>query len=310
MVKATAETEFFAGLEQANAGLKIAQANLTKAKEGARKEEIQRVEAAYKQALANFHNAQKDLQRAEDDYNRGAISEQVRDKTKLGYEIAQAQLASAKASLDLTKKGAREEDIQMAEAQVQQAEAVLENLNKLKEAKSWQVKIQGIQAQWENAGSALKLTKTSWEDKLWEGDIQLAKAQVQQTEAALGLAKSRLEDCSIEAPISGIISGRFADEGTLVGPGAPLVSVVDISSVKIVLHIGEEYLNKVPLTQKIVVTIENYVNQEFTPQEINISPIMDPRSRKIKVEVKIPNPDLKIKPGMFARVKLVLGKEK
>jgi len=310
MVKATAETEFLAGLKQAQAGLKIAQANLTKAKEGARKEEIQRVEAAYEQALANFHNAQKDLQRAEDDYNRGAISEQVRDKTKLGYEIAQAQLASAKASLDLIEKGARKEDIQMAEAQVQQAEAALENLNKLKEAKSWQIKIQGTQTQWENAGSALKLAKTSWENKLWEGDIQLAKAQVQQAEAALELTKSRLEDCSIKAPISGIISERFADEGALAGPGQPLVSIVDISSVKIILHIGEEYLNKIPLTQKIVVTIENYVNQEFTPQEINISPTMDPRSRKIKVEVKIPNPDLKIKPGMFARVKLILGEEK
>jgi len=198
----------------------------------------------------------------------------------------------------------------MAEAQVQQAEAALENLNKLKEAKSWQIKIQGTQTQWENAGSALKLAKTSWENKLWEGDIQLAKAQVQQAEAALELTKSRLEDCSIKAPISGIISERFADEGALAGPGQPLVSIVDISSVKIILHIGEEYLNKIPLTQKIVVTIENYVNQEFTPQEINISPTMDPRSRKIKVEVKIPNPDLKIKPGMFARVKLILGEEK
>ncbi len=310
MVKATARTEFFTGLEQAQAGLKITQANLAKAKEGAREEEIQRSEAAYQQALANFHNAQRDLQRAEDDYNRGAIPEQVLDKTKLGFEIAQSQLTSAEASVNLIKKGARKEDIQMAEAQVQQATSVLENLEKLKEAKSWEVKIQGTQAQWENARSALELVKASWEDKLWEGDVQLAKAQVQQAQAALELTKSHLEDCTIKSPISGIIGGKLVDEGSLIGPGVPLVSIVDISSLKVVLHIGEENLDKISLTKKVVVNIENYLNRAFTPQEINISPTMDPRSRKIKVEVKIPNPDLRIKPGMFARIKLILGEEK
>lgn len=310
LVKATARTEFFTGLHQAQAALKIAQANLAKAKEGAREEEIKRAEAAYQQALANFHNAERDLQRAEDDYNRGAIPEQALDKAKLAFEVAQAQLASAKASLELIKKGAREEDIQIAEANVEQAKSALENLEKLREAKSWEVKIQQTQTQLENARSAYELARKSWEDKLWEKDIELTRAQVQNAQAALELVKSRLEDCTIKAPISGIVSGRFADEGSLASPGQPLVSIVDISSVKIVLHIGEEYLDKVPLTRKIAVQIENYLDKVFTPQEINISPTMDPRSRKIKVEVKIPNPGLRIKPGMFARVKLILEEEK
>ncbi len=310
LLKATAETEFFSGFQQAQAAFKIAQANLTKAKEGARLEEIQGVEAAYQQALANFHNAEKDLQRAEDDYNRGAIPEQALDKTQLGFEIAQAQLTSAKAALELIKKGAREEDMQMAEAQVQQAKAALDSLEKLKEAKTWEVKIQGTQAQWENAKSILELAKTAWEDKLWEEDIELAKTQVQQAEAALELAKSYLKDCTIKSPISGIIGERFVEEGSLVGPAVPLVSIVDINSVKIILHIGEENLDKIFLTEKVVVQIENYLEETFTPQEINISPTMDPRSRKIKVEIKIINPDLRIKPGMFARVKLLLKEEK
>ncbi|HHF98373.1 MAG TPA: efflux transporter periplasmic adaptor subunit, partial [Candidatus Aerophobetes bacterium] len=66
-------------------------------------------------------------------------------------------------------------------------------------------------------------------------------------------------------------------------------------------------LDKIPLTRKIALQIENYLDKVFTPKEINISPVMDPLSRKIKVEVIIPNPDLKIKPGMFARVKLILA---
>ena len=307
LTKTTSETEFFAGLSQVSAALKIAQANLTKAVKGARKEEIQQAEAAYEQALANFHTAQKDLQRAEDDYNRGAIPEQALDKAKLGFEVAQAQLASAKAALELIKKGAREEDIQIAEANVEQAKANLEKLEKLKKAKSWEVQIQGAKAQLENARSGYLIAKTSWEDKLWEKDLELARAQVQNAQAALELTKSRLEDYTIKAPISGIVSGRFVDEGSVVGPGTPLVSIVDISSVKIVLHVSQEYLDKISLTRKIAVQIENYLDKVFTPQEVNISPTMDPLSRKIKVEVKIPNSDLRIKPGMFARVKLILG---
>ncbi len=310
LTTATSKTEFFAGFSQATAALKIAEANLTKAKEGARKEEIDRVEAAYEQALANFQTVKKDLQRAEDDYNRGAIPEQALDKAKLAFEVAKAQLDSAKASLELIKKGARAEDIQIAEANVAQARANLEKLEKLKEAKSWEVQIQGSKAQLENARSSYLLAKTSWEDKLWERDVELARAQVQNAQAALELAKSRLEDCIIKAPIFGIVSGRFADEGSLVGPQAPLVSIVDISSVKIILHIGEEYLDQISQTKKVNVKIENYLDKTFTPLEINISPVMDPLSRKIKVEVKIPNPDLKIRPGMFARVKLILTEEK
>lgn len=309
LTESTAETEFFSNLKQAEAALKIAQANLSKAKEGARTEEVAQVEAAYQQALANFHNAEKELQRAKDDYSRGAIPEQALDKAKLSYEVAQAQLASAKANLELIKKGARDEDIQIAEANVKQAQASLENLEKMKETESWKVKIEGARAQLENARSSLKVASVSLEEKLWEEDIQLAKAQLEQAKASLELAKSRLEDCTIRAPISGIVEQRFADEGSLVGPGQPLLSIVDISSVKIVLHIGEEYLDDIPLTKKVAVSIENYLDEIFTPQEINISPTMDPRSRKIKVEVVIPNPDLRIKPGMFARVKLLFEEQ-
>jgi multidrug resistance efflux pump len=237
-------------VQQAEAALKIAQANLSKAKKGAREEEIEQAQAAYQQALASFHNAQEELQRAEDDYSRGAIPEQSLDTAKLNTEVAKAQLAQAKASFELTKKGSREEDIQIAEADVKNAEA------------------------------------------------------------SLKLAKSNLEDCTIEAPISGTVEERFADEGSVVGPGQPLLSMVDISLVKVVLHVGEEILDKVPLTQKIAVTVENYLDQVFIPQKINIAPTMDPESRKIEAKVIIPNPDLRLKPGMFARVKLILTEEK
>ncbi|UCG93678.1 MAG: efflux RND transporter periplasmic adaptor subunit [Candidatus Aerophobus sp.] len=279
LAKATAQTEFFSNLAQVQSALKVAQANLDKIRKGAREEEIERVDAAYQQALANAQTTEKDLNRARDNYEKGAISDQQFDGAQLQFKVAQAGLESAKANLDLIKKGAREEDIKVVEAQVEQTQASLKNLESLKEAKSWEAKIKGVQA------------------------------QAEQAEVALGLAKIRLEDCTIKAPISGIISKRFVDVGAMVGPTQPLVSIVDIDTVKLLTHVSDEDLDKVKLTQEVEVKVGTYLNRSYEVKEINISPVMDPLSRKIEVKINISNPDYLLKPGMFPKIKLWGEKE-
>jgi len=279
LAKATAQTEFFSNLAQVQAALKVVQANLDKIRKGAREEEIERVDAAYQQALANAETTEKDLNRARDNYEKGAISDQQFDGAQLQFKVAQAGLESAKANLDLIKKGAREEDIKVVEAQVEQTQASLKNLESLKEAKSWEAKIKGVQA------------------------------QAEQAEVALGLAKIRLEDCTIKAPISGIISKRFVDVGAMVGPTQPLVSIVDIDTVKLLTHVSDEDLDKVKLTREVEVKVGTYLNRSYQVKEINISPVMDPLSRKIEVKINISNPDYLLKPGMFPKIKLWGEKE-
>jgi len=279
LVRATAQTEFFSNLQQVEAALKMAQANLDKIRKGAREEEIERVNAAYQQALANAQTMEKDLNRARDNYEKGAISDQQFDGAQLQFKVAQAGLESAKANLDLIKKGAREEDIKVVEAQVEQTQASLKSLESLKEAKSWEAKIKG------------------------------AQAQAEQAEVALGLAKIRLEDCTIKAPISGIISKRFVDAGAMVGPTQPLVSIVDIDTVKLLTHVSDEDIDLVKLTQRVGVKVDAYLDKVFEVKEINISPVMDPLSRKIEVAIKVSNPDYLMKPGMFPRVRLLVQRD-
>jgi RND family efflux transporter MFP subunit len=279
LVKATAETEFFSNLQQVEAALKMAQANLDKTRKGAREEEIEMANASYQQALANAETMEKDLNRARDNYEKGAISDQQFDAAQLQFRVAQAQLATAKANLDLIKKGAREEDIKAVEAQVEQTQAQLKSLESQKEAKSWEAKIKS------------------------------AQAQAEQGEVALGLAKISLEDCTIKAPISGIISKRFVDAGTMVGPTQSLVSIVDIDTVELLTHVSDEDIDLVKLTQRVGVKVDTYLDKVFEVKEINISPVMDPLSRKIEVAIKVSNPDYLMKPGMFPRVRLLVQRE-
>jgi len=309
LAKSTAEIDLFSNLEQAQALLKSAQAQLAKIKEGAREEEIQQVRAVYEQVLASSQNAEKDLSRARDNYEKGAISEQQFGKAELQSKIARAQLESAKANLDLIMKGAREEEIKMLEAQVEQVQARLRSLEGLKEAKSWEAKIKTAQAGWENASSSLELARKVWEDKHWQRDLDLARIQVEQAKVALELAGTRLADCTIKAPISGIISKRFAHAGSLVGPTQPLVSIVDVDTVKLLTHVSDEDIGLVKLTQRVGVKVDTYLDRVFEVKEINISPVMDPLSRKIEVEIKISNPDYLMKPGMFPRVRLLVQRD-
>jgi len=65
----------------------------------------------------------------------------------------------------------------------------------------------------------------------------------------------------------------------------------------------------VKLTQRVGVKVDAYLDKVFEVKEINISPVMDPLSRKIEVAIKVSNPDYLMKPGMFPRVRLLVQRE-
>lgn len=120
--------EFEAQVEQATANLEMAKAKLAAVVAGNRHQEVAAANASANQAMANLNNAQKNFERAETLYNQGAISIQQLDTAKTAAEVAEAQYASAKEQYSLSAEGSRPEDIQMAQAQVRQAQAALTNL--------------------------------------------------------------------------------------------------------------------------------------------------------------------------------------
>lgn len=133
-----------------------------------------------------------------------------------------------------------------------------------------------------------------------------AKAQVQQAEAALALAKEQLKNSRVTAPISGIIAKRYVDVGAMVAPSVPLVNIVQMNTVKVVVNIIEKDIGRIKLGDLAKIRVEAYPDQEFEGKVVNLSPVVDRASRTAAVEVKVPNRDYKLKPGMFAEVKLVL----
>lgn len=116
-----------AKVAQAKANLTAAQAKLAGTQAGNRPQQIAQAEAAAVQASANLENAQKQYDRAKVLYHQGAISAQQLDTMQTALAVAQAQYTGSNQSLNLTAEGSRPEDIQVAQAQVEQAAAALKD---------------------------------------------------------------------------------------------------------------------------------------------------------------------------------------
>ena len=138
-----------------------------------------------------------------------------------------------------------------------------------------------------------------------------AQAGEQQARAAVDLARTRLDRAVVRAPIGGTILLKAVEAGELATPGRPLVTMADLSKVKLVVYVPEIYLGRLRLQDDAAVTTDSYPGKkyigkvvyiadkaEFTPKNIQTQ---DERVTQVYgVKLEIPNPDHELKPGMPA----------
>ena len=140
-----------------------------------------------------------------------------------------------------------------------------------------------------------------------KSQYEATQAQLDQTRAAVRTAESNVSDTEVRAPIAGIIGQKFYEAGDMINMAQPLVTVVQMRQVKTVFNVTEEDLGKLADGQKAEISVKSYPDTVFTGKVIKISPVLDPLTRMAEVEVLVDNPDLKLKPGMFARIRLITG---
>jgi HlyD family secretion protein len=116
--------------KQAEAGVSLAEAQLSLLIKGAREEDIKQAEEQVVQARENYRQAKEDFERMENLYKTGSITTKQYDDAKTRLSVAQAQLNVAEQALGKLKNFARPEDIQMAEAQLEQAKIAMALLEK------------------------------------------------------------------------------------------------------------------------------------------------------------------------------------
>lgn len=192
---------------------------------------------------------------------------------------SQANLRIAKASLT------------ESESQFELAKQELERVRSLEE--------KGIAS-----SSELDTSSTSFDAQ--KSRLELARAQVEQREAALKSAEIRLDYTILYATEPGFIGERYVDEGTLLSPNSPLVSIIGIDSVIVQVTIIEKDYGRIKVGQTAEISVDAFPENTFTGKVARIAPLLEEASRVAKMEVEVENKDRLLKPGMFAIARVAL----
>ena len=114
------------------------------------------------------------------------------------------------------------------------------------------------------------------------------------------------ENTILVSPINGIVTARNYDSGDMIG-GEPVVTIEQMSPVKLLVNVSESFYTRVRKGMDVNVKVEVYGDEIFHGKVSLIYPTVDPQTRTFPVEIKLPNKDLKVRPGMFARVTMNFG---
>jgi len=142
-----------------------------------------------------------------------------------------------------------------------------------------------------------------------EAKLKVAMAQVAQKRAALKAAQIRLSYARIQVTWGDdngvrVVGERFVDEGEMLAPNTPIVSILDIHSITAVIHVIERDYSLVTIGKEATVSTDAFPGKEFRGKIARVAPLLKETSRQARVEIEIPNPDGLLKPGMFVRVKI------
>lgn len=139
----------------------------------------------------------------------------------------------------------------------------------------------------------------------------LSQAQLEQIEATLlanearvAASRARLSDTLIRAPFGGRMGLRRVSVGALVNPGAVITTLDDTSTMKMDFDVPEVFLAVLKAGLAVVAQSAAYAGENFSGEVESVDSRVDPVTRTIKVRARLPNPEGRLRPGMFLTVRV------
>ena len=130
--------------------------------------------------------------------------------------------------------------------------------------------------------------------------LDVSEEQIQRLSQGDPLKKTM----TIHSSARGVVTEKMALEGMYVKPGMRLYTIADLSHVWVYVDIYEYQLPWVRVGQDATMSLPYLPGREFVGQVVYIYPYLEERTRVIQVRLEFENPDMELKPGMFATVKL------
>lgn len=144
---------------------------------------------------------------------------------------------------------------------------------------------------------------------LWEqnigSEIQYleSKNQKESLEQKLASAQKQLAMYTVTAPFDGVIDEIVPKLGEMASPTMPVVRVMDLRKVYLEANVSEKYLNKISASSKVKIKFPD-VAEELETSITRIGDYINPANRTFKVQIKVPNANLKLKPNLLAKIKI------
>ncbi|HZB24507.1 MAG TPA: efflux RND transporter periplasmic adaptor subunit [Vicinamibacterales bacterium] len=154
-----------------------------------------------------------------------------------------------------------------------------------------------------------------------EVNVKSAEAQIRSSEAALTQARAQLNNqrvnlgyTTIRAPIDGIVISRNVDQGQTVASSmnAPTLFIIaaDLTKMQVVANIDEADVGRMRPGQKVTFRVDAYATDTFngTVQQVRLQPAVVQNVVTYSTVISVPNPELKLKPGMTANVNIEIAR--
>lgn len=148
---------------------------------------------------------------------------------------------------------------------------------------------------------------------------QAAQGQLKQADGAVQKAEAYLNNTHLTAPMSGFITQKYLQPGEMLNAGTPVFEITDLAHTFVNIYISEDKIGRVQLNQEADITVDAFADRIFKGKVVLISDAgefavkkaineqYEHDLRSFKVKVDVPNPDLVLKTGMTARVKILEG---
>ncbi len=126
------------------------------------------------------------------------------------------------------------------------------------------------------------------------------------SQASVDLQRRLLKDARVNAPFGGIVGARQISPGQVIARSMILTWLVDLDTVKVEVNVPERYLQELNIGRPLEFSVAAFPGQKFHGEVYFVSPQVNETLRTALIKARIPNPDHKLRGGMFASLELTL----
>jgi RND family efflux transporter MFP subunit len=138
--------------------------------------------------------------------------------------------------------------------------------------------------------------------------VDMAKGMLKRAKAGLAMAKNQIKYAKVKSPINAVVTRKMKNVGEMALPGYPVLILSDLNSIKARSFVKESDIDKFKLGMNVDIFVPA-INKTYKAKVDTIIPSADPATHSYIVKFAFENYDDKLLPGMYAKAKIVIGKE-